>query len=495
VTKTSLSDLYFGKASAEADVSEDEDRFWRTYYDRWNLHRKLSEKSFFLVVGPKGSGKSAVAEYVRLSLERQHGRELVFYRNLNIDEASPIVAPITDLRSRMVFEQASTVTDAAWRLFLGLRLLDLLIEDPKASLSRDGRAQSFIRRLQTTGLLSSDYPSVLRTIRQNKLTFSIKGLLGGEKSSQPTNEIAVNQVSDAIMRLIVSSESASHYLLAIDGLDRIISDDDVYWKNLVSLLRVGDDFHAKLRGAQSDVRLLVMCRSDVLRKLHFGDLDKISGNATQYVDWGAQQTRPQDSHLWDYLALKAGISPEALFNLLPPHVTVGERASGPRKIPIARYLLQFTRSTPRELTVLMQRLQDEVPAGWAVTERHVRDAADFFASHDLLAVVQAEATGILERTVHDSLDSILSALPFATGLQLADIESALTICKLDPSLAPKLAEFLFFAGLIGTYNPATGYVNFYHRRDTAQFRINAQWTLHLGIMYAFNIPYSNPAYH
>jgi hypothetical protein len=51
--------MYFGKASAEREIASDRDRFLRTYLDRWNLPQQIRDHDKFLVLGPKGSGKSA----------------------------------------------------------------------------------------------------------------------------------------------------------------------------------------------------------------------------------------------------------------------------------------------------------------------------------------------------------------------------------------------------------------------------------------------------
>jgi hypothetical protein len=205
-------------------------------------------------------------------------------------------------------------------------------------------------------------------------------------------------------------------------------------------------------------------------------------NTALFIDWGAHQTIPEDSHLWDYIAAKAEISPKELFALLPEKVTVGQRSKGgARNIKIAEYLLQSTRSTPRELTLLMKRLQDEVPTEGYVTSDRVRSAVDNFASRDLLTIVQAEATGTLATSLQENLEGILSNLPVAVGITREDILGALRAVGLATELAGALTEFLFMAGLIGNFNPYNQYVQFYHRRDTYKFKRQGPWILHRGL--------------
>ncbi|MFG1818373.1 P-loop ATPase, Sll1717 family [Kribbella sp. NPDC049174] len=488
--KPTFNDLYFGLASAEAEVARNPERFLRTYYDRWNLAASIQSQEFFLVIGPKGSGKSAVSEYIRLSLRKKHGEHAVFYRTLNLDEVSPGMNPLSSMRTKDVTAQGAALTDSAWRLFLCLQILDLLSQDHGCSLSSDHQVLKLIDDLRRADLLGQDFPSIFKRVRENKTTISLKGIISHERSSRDSDEISAAHLGEALLRLIVNARSSSHFLLSIDGLDRIISENEAYWLTLAALLRVGDELFRRLLPAEIDIRLLVMCRSDVFRRIRFADADKIAADSSIFVDWGAEQTIPADSPLWDYLASKAEISADQLLAFFPENITVGQRSQRPRPIPSAEYLIQSTRSTPREMTGLMRRIQEEVPPRGYVTPERVRNAVDTFATRDLLSIVTAEATGILHEHLQDHLADILPSLPAASNLTESSMVEAVTAVGLNASLTPELTQFMFMAGLLGNYDPRTGYVQFYHRRNTYKFKRQGPWQLHRGLMYAFNIPFS-----
>ncbi len=377
-----LRNLYFGRASSETEASEDPARFRRTFYDRWGISDQISKPKYFLIVGPKGVGKTAVSEFTRLALESTYGQHAVFADTISLEEVSPGITPLSSITQKLSSEQSSGITDSAWRLFLSIRILKLILRDQSADLAKEPRTQQLFDKLAKSGLGSGDFPGVLRRVRENKLSFSLKGLLGGESSAKDTDEVSVSNLGEALIRLILNTRSENHFILSVDGLDRIISDNPAYWSTLAALLRVADKLHKQFMSAQVDLRIMVMCRSDVFRKISFADADKIAGDSALFIDWGAHQTKPEDSHLWDYLAAKAEITPGELFSMLPDSVTVGERSKtgNPRSIKIAEYLLQFTRSTPREITLLMRRIQEEVPPGGYTTSARVRLAADSFAS-------------------------------------------------------------------------------------------------------------------
>lgn len=486
---TGFRELYFGKASAEAEVSEDADRFLDTYYDRWNIKDVVRNKSAFLVVGPKGSGKSAVGAFIDQSLKRKHGEHSVFNAQVNFDEVAPNISTLANISSKIVSEGSSGVTDSAWRLFLSVQLLTLLMRDESSELNRDPAVLQFVKELQSAGLMVADFPSVLRKVRESRLSISVKGLLSGERSTSEVDAISVGQLGDWIANLVFGSRSANSFTLTIDGLDRIISENEAYWLSLAALLRVGYDFHNRLKAASSDIRIFIMCRSDVFRKIQFADADKIVSDAL-FIDWGTYQTQATDSPLWDYLALKAGITPEKLFTFFPESVLVGQRRGPGNLITTPSYLIHATRSTPREMTMLMRKIQAQVPTTGSPTSERIRNGVDEFASRDLLTIVLAEATGILGAVVRKSFEEIISGLPSAKDVRLQDFRDAALRVGVEVGVVADLCEFMFMAGLLGNYNPDNGYVQFYHRRDTYAFKRQGPWQLHVALMYAFNVPYT-----
>lgn len=481
--------LNFGEVSAEREVAKDSERFLRTYLDVWRLEEKAKNNEFFLVLGPKGSGKTAVGHYLRLSLERRAGASMVFSTFKNMDELSPNVSPLSALTSKLVSEDAQGVTTAAWRLFIGIEMALLAQKDQGSSLGKNPGFSRLMRELEEAGLAGGDFPRVLRSVRENRLSFSAK-FLGSDSSRKQSDELSASILGDRLVDAVIHATTEAHYLLVIDGLDRIISENKAYWLSIASLLMATSDIHNRIIAGRSNARLLVMCRSDVFRKVKFADADKLVGDAAVFVDWANQQTRVRDSHLWDYLSKKAGISVGDLFDSLPKSVAVGTRSThGARSIDSVGYLFSSTRATPREMTMVMRQLQEVVPRGGQITGERVRLAVDNFASRDLLSILNAESAGILSEDLRDRMAGVLSALPSAKRVTRADLRKSTIEAELSADDADVLAEFLFMSGLLGNLNDQNDYVQFYYRRDTYAFRREGPWTLHRGLMYAYNVPW------
>lgn len=79
-------DLYFGAAAAENEVAVDATRFRATYLDRYLLPSKVAAHESFLILGPKGSGKSAAALFVAESWKHELGEDAVFVETVDFDE-------------------------------------------------------------------------------------------------------------------------------------------------------------------------------------------------------------------------------------------------------------------------------------------------------------------------------------------------------------------------------------------------------------------------
>lgn len=478
--------LYFGKAAAESEAPVNPDRFHRTYYDRWNISQLIQDQEKFLILGPKGAGKSAAAYYVEIDWKKRFTSESVFFSLVDFDELNRTQSPLPSIDKKLVSDQVSTLTDSAWKLFIGVKILDSLISDNACALGRDSQVLQFVSDLRRAGLASDDYPQVLRRVRERK---------GGVKfpyasydiTSRESELVSPGQLGDAIIEMIANTETPNRHLLAIDGLDKAIGDNDAYWRTLAALIRVGERVRHKLiTSGNRNVYLVVMCRSDVFRRVDFADAPKIAADSGIYMDWGAELQNPRDVLLWDYLARKAEVDREQLFQALPQSVRVG---SG-RPISAPKYILEFTRYTPRDMSELFKNIQAHADTYRPLTGPQLRTSADKFAQNHLLHEIKSESVGLIPTRATARLEQTLSLLP-SRIFNKDEMDQAISESEIGEEVSSaQLGEYLFLQGAIGNYRQKRGYVQFYHRRNTATFDRGGPWVLHTGLAYALNIPFS-----
>lgn len=480
-----FSELYFGKAAAENEVAADPARFLRTYDDRWDLPAQVVDHSKFLVLGPKGAGKSAAAAFVSLSWKQELGEEATFVSAVDFDELNRTQTPLTGLDQKLVGSEVTALTDSAWKLFLGVRIYESLLRDQACDLAHDQQATAFLQRLKDAGLASDDFPKVLRVVRERKGSIALPKILNIEFGGKESESFSPGQLGDALFKLLLSARTPNRHLLSIDGLDKAIAENDAYWLTLAALLRVSDGLRRRAQENGADhLYIMVMCRSDVFRRVQFSDAPKIAADGGVHLGWNAEAADPKQVLLWDYVARKAEVPREKLLTVLPVGVPVG--VGGEETL---KYLLGFTRYTPRDMSLLFGHLQRRW-SGARLTGEQVRAAADEFASQDLLQEITAEANGLLPGKVVNRLQGILSSMPKRI-VSPSDMKTALEDNGVADQITPtELGEYLFLQGALGNYDPSSHYVQFYHRRDSYKFRHRGPWVLHTGIVYAMNIPWA-----
>lgn len=478
--------LYFGKASAEREVATDRPRFLKTYLDRWDLPRQVFTHEKFLILGPKGSGKSAASFYVEGDWRQSLGDHAVFSTSVDFDELNRTQSPLYKLDKKLVSEEVSNLTDAAWKLFIGVRMLDSLITDNGCDLGRDSQVLKFIDDLRRAGLASDDYPQVLRRVRERQGSVSVPKFVSVEFGSKDSDSLSAGQLGDAILKVVERAKTQNRHILSIDGLDKAIGENDAYWRTLAALIRVGDSICRRLQlVANQSVYLLIMCRSDVFRRIRFSDAPKIASDSGVQMEWGTEAQNPLDVQLWEYIARKAEVDIDPLLSLLPEYIEVGTG----NKIYTPKYLLEFTRYTPRDMSLLFTSIQRHAHTYQPVTAAQVRTGADRFAANDLLNEIESEATGLLPESVLTRFEQILSALPAHIfdkhGLVQAMSEAGIS----EEISVDDFGEYLFLQGAIGNYRQDSGYIQFYHRRNTAGFNRRGPWILQTGLTYALNVPF------
>jgi hypothetical protein len=476
-------------AAAENEVANDPDRFVRTYFDPWDISQRVNEERRFLILGPKGSGKSAAARYIDLRLRQELGDHAVFSNFVDFDELNRTQSPLTSLDRKLVGEVTSLV-DAAWKVFLGVRLLESVAGDPASDIASEPRVVDFLKELREAGLASDDYPHVLRRVRERRGTIALPGWLTGERKSTETDQVSPAQLGDALLGIVARSRTPNQHLLVIDGLDKAIGDNPAYWQTMAALVRVADAFRRALQSAAAPhVKLMVLCRSDVFRRVRFADAAKIAADGGCHLEWNAESADPRSVLLWDYLCQKAGVDRAALFSLFPAEIAVGRRG---QRVPFDRYLLQFTRYTPRDMTLLFKEIQLASGRRTRPTGADVRRGVDHFSGRHLVSEVISEAHGLLPEALLDRFDQIISSLP-ARIFTADDLSQSLEQIGLsDVTTVDALGEYLFLQGAIGNYLADPEYVQFYHRRDAYQFERRGPWVLHTALVYAFNVPWMRP---
>jgi hypothetical protein len=377
-------DLDFGSASARTEREIAPHLLLEGYYDLDNHMHRLLRGPQFVVLGYKGSGKSAVGE--RLAL-LQDVRKNLYVRQMDLEEfpfgsLEKIIGGALDAQSKYPI---------AWSWLILLTLLDSFLTDHQLVSTSDADLDRVVRILRQVGLLPA---MQIRDLALTSLKGSVKAgvptLLeaGVEWSSEGRDPWP--QVASLLKRLVLGLRTPSRHILVIDGLDTVLTRDDVPLASLSALLNELVRLNAEFTREKTPTKVLLLCRADLYNRLPNPNKNAIRRDKGISLDWYQDVLDPQETHLIKLIGRRAEISgytgDDVLGDYLPPEIN---------RRPAKAYLLDHTRHTPRDLIAALKDIQRFSDTGRLAQEQVHKGlrqyAVDYFYNE-----IHDELTGLLE---------------------------------------------------------------------------------------------------
>ncbi|WP_432151033.1 P-loop ATPase, Sll1717 family [Streptomyces sp. bgisy029] len=476
-----FSDLKFGEAAAEVEAEKDPDLLLNSFVDRWNVESKIANGDAFLLIGPKGSGKSTVVEYLRLKAERSHGQ--AFFDLCDVGElyqtAENNLGGLEDFRSEM-----------AWRVFIWLRLYSSLMSDNGSSLSTDPEHVKFFNELKRAGLVSADLKTVIHEVRKKSHKFSLpQNLYSFSVENSGERQIRADKLAEILANAVLEASTISPHCLALDGLDSAFIGSASYWSLLANLLRASNSIHKSLRRAASNIRIVLLCRSDVFLKIQLPDSNKIRQGWGVELDWNFGVDDSRNSYLWDLLERKVeasgGPSGDILSRYFPAEMTYGQN----RREEISHYLLKLTRQTPRDILTLFTTIAKNSGTAHPLDTLRIRAGVNKYCSDYFTTEISNEFVGMAPEAICRTLIGTLGRIP-RRRFNRTDFESLFSdICAENSFSIDELLQQFFYTGAIANHIPGRveEYIQFYHRRSHSDLHTSGPFLMHNALTLGLNV--------
>ncbi len=270
----------FGDVAAEDDAVLD-------YFLATDAVEKIENKRAFLVLGRKGSGKTAIVRHFTEGMSRSRSKPL----NLR-GYPWQIHAQRIDRGSSEVEAYVSS-----WRYLIALEFASMVLEDSERSQHDKVEAlTSFFK--DNYGGIAPSLSDILRPkrLRISKLLLqpSILGnAIGGVELDRAPNDLQLglelNALTTSILDTcyaIVENESLGPYVLHFDELDHGLSTiDGTREKMLIGLIIAARDVRRECIKVNSPIIPVVYLRTDLWDSLEFSDKNKISQTHTLRLEW------------------------------------------------------------------------------------------------------------------------------------------------------------------------------------------------------------------
>jgi hypothetical protein len=432
-------DFAFGSASARTEREVTPYLLLEGYYDLDDHTRQLLEGPKFIVLGYKGSGKSAVSE--RLLLIQDSRRDL-YVRQIDLEEfpfgtLEKIVGGALDPEAKYPL---------AWSWLVLLTLLDSFLSDYQLASTSDQDLNQVVGILRQVGLLPAvrikdlAHESVKGSVRAGVPRLLETSLERTAQAQDPWPQVAallkrlvVGLRTDGQHVLTKENESSwifeprltcsntpptspeSRFLLGIiDGLDAVLTRKDVSLASLSALLNELVRMNADFAREGTPARVLLLCRTDLYDRLPNPNKNTIRRDKAILLDWYQEGLAAKRTHLLRLVGRRARIAgyqgDDVLADYLPPEV---DRHSTKER------LLDYTRHTPRDLIAALNDLQR-----FSSTER--------LSQEKFHRGVRRYATDYFYNEIHDGLTGLLEDEERTSVLQLLGSlrERQFTIAKL-----------------------------------------------------------------
>ncbi|MCG2839102.1 hypothetical protein L6J37_19905 [Photobacterium sp. WH77] len=475
-----FSEINFEYTDAQEERIHAPELIEAAYVDINSITKEIFKPNKYLVYGPKGAGKSALASKLKAMSKSQWD----FFCDVDdLEEFEFNLLKKTGGTSGEKIGGSVTV----WKLLLYIRIVSLyqdngLINDSGSS------AVALFDDLKKYGLLGSK--SLIQVVQETsrkglyaKFSATISSIQGKyDKSSDSKVKDPAELVESIELALSeLPKIEASHFLI-LDGLDYLLRNGRNYagyLADLVAAIRQVNNFFSE-KGNNSKV--IILFRDEVLDLVPDPNLTKRANDNGIALDWYDKEGRPFDSYLLQVIESRAHLSGfnkdiKYLWKEWFPAEIAGKDS--------ILFVLDSTRYLPRDLISFfraMQSIKKEPP----FTDQDVFSAlnsySEWFASELSDALV-----GLVEEDVRSNVEAILSEI--GPRFETKNFKESLEEYGLDEEHAEKILGIMFSTSWIGNVwekfdSPRYAWK---HRRKKAVFSPRKTSVVHNGLLKALNL--------
>jgi hypothetical protein len=492
-------ELYFGKSDSRNEAAYNQDAFVKSYVDLRDLSTKVIGGSKFLVLGPKGTGKSALAWY--LSATEPGSGHLTLIRDASL-------LPLAEIpRLQTGQPEGPQRTVAAWKFILLCNYLELLLRDQSSSLQRNAEVLRVTKLLREYGFMGDAYGRALVNASTSTFTIPIPKLGEIYRRERGRGALNIFHLLPYLEQWSAEADAANRHTLILDGLDSILLNDVKYNESLASLTQAAYFINQTLRSNGSSGSIVLLLRNDIFSRISLSlpDSQKMRDDFAADLDWRILSgDRGRKSPLIQLVNQKASNMANGrrvdVLSYFDRSVRVGGRGSAPKSIKTLPYFLNLTRHTPRDLLRLLDSIREVELSDASTRDRRfisgavVREGVLQYSTKYFVNAILNEFAGFDAGAIPPDL--AVSVLKHIGKQRFTRDDFVLALRTEIPEVhvedVNRVLRLLFFAGALGnSVNTGTErYMQFYHRRDDVEIYLGGQFILHNALMHAWSIPFA-----
>jgi len=452
------------------------------FVDIDNILEEIELPEKFLVIGPKGAGKSALSSKLQLCSKTKWN---LFVSADELEQFEFNLLEKTGAEKGVSIGGAITV----WQMLLAIRLVPLFLSDESV---RDSNREliDFHTSLKKYGLASSDsLISIVQYTSRRGIFSNIKSVmteLSGEKVDEEQfkvkNPAAVVESIKSVLSRINGAESK--YYLVIDGLDHPIRNgrsNAGYIADLINASRLLNNFFIERK---INAKVIILVRDEILMLVPDPNLTKRINDNGISLKWYDNSRSPLHTSLFRILEKRASLAGEVRS---APQLWAAWFPKQIHKRDSVGFVLDNTRYLPRDLISFfreLQRFKKSPPFNTNDVLSALNNYSDWFQQELSDALV-----GLVDEQVRAELPGILTELgrdfsftEFSTKIQKQFAKSETEV----ESIAKEMFRTSWIGNAWKTGQDSDRYA-WQHRKRSASFNRNHQMVIHAGLWKSLNL--------
>jgi hypothetical protein len=478
-----VKDVYFGVVEALNDADERPDLFQENFYDLNNVINELRHnRSKYLVLGKKGTGKTTIGKYMSLQSYPNQICKYISYEEFDYR----MFGEMRDLHADE-YEKYS----AAWKWVLLSQIAGVIASDTNVV-----RTDALVDLQNLMQVLFGNTEAPLKKLVHRKLKRGIQLPLHfvasyfGEEECNSKSHYSISEITELMEALIEEIEYGdTEYIVLLDGLDEKIKKNELYIQAIISLLWEVRRSNVRFTRSGIPIKFVVLLRQDVFDFIleHGPNLNKLGEDNAVILKWTSSVSNKLDWPLAKAMALRINNSirraghdpvPNPLMQLLPDRVHGKEWSR-----QTWDWICDLTTYKPRDFIAFFNCCKNLC----GDTDRNITESVIWSALSDyseyLVKEFKAELYGHLEPDqTHEIFESIFPKLgkTFLYEDFLRQVRQSEKCNSLD---AVKTLALFYKIGLIGNMDKKTGFVQWFYRQKTIvkQDIISGKFQIHAGL--------------
>ena len=254
--------ISFGLSDAQSERMDNPTLLTEGYLNVAQVIETVNNPRYFLFMGYKGSGKSALSEHLKLC------------ENEYIVEQQPLKDfPFKFFDKVLENEDRTLKYKTIWRWLLCAAVLASLCKSAKYISERISEAIAIFSQLGLFPVM--DISSLLRSSSTTTISATIKSLGISHSVSKEYATADMELLTSYVKDVILDIKEEKPHLIVIDELDDILTPNGRQFENIAALINEVKDLNAYFYGHNIPVKIVILCRTDMFERLPGQNLNKI----------------------------------------------------------------------------------------------------------------------------------------------------------------------------------------------------------------------------